>query len=291
MDNKIFTITDLERFSGIKAHTLRIWERRYAVLAPVRSAGNFRVYTLDEVKKILNIALLKRNGHRISHLCKNDPSDLDKKIGLLQHNTDKWQKGINDLTINMYAVDPESFEWVLDELLMSWPIDILIEKIIYPFLKLTKLLWIGHKLCEEHLVVTATRKKLILAIESTKTYDLNSRIVILFLPDSTQLDLGLLYSNYYLKRNGIHVIYLGNDVSVQNIKSIIYCSSPAFIFTYLHPHDHFEVDKLSECINTYSPETKLVIGSYSETSTHYGQKNVLHLPFNAALEFLRENAS
>ena len=198
-------------------------------------------------------------------------------------------KRVNDLTINIYALDPESFEWVLDELLMTWPIDILIEKIIYPFLKLTKLLWIGHKLGEEHLLVTATRKKLILAIESSKTCDLNSRIVILFLPDSTQLDLGLLYSNFYLKSNGIHVIYLGNDVSVQNLKSIIYSSSPAFIFTYLHPHYHFGVDKLSECINTYSPETKLVIGSYSGCSALYSQKNVLHLPFNAALEFLREN--
>ena len=161
MDNKIFTIKDLERFSGIKANTLRVWERRYALLTPVRTATNFRVYTLGELKKVLDIALLTKNGHRISGLSKIHPTALEDKIGLLSNDHNKWQKAINDLTINMYTVEPESFEWVLDELLLLWPIEIVVEKIIYPFLHLTRLLWIGNKLCEEHLVVTAIRKKLI----------------------------------------------------------------------------------------------------------------------------------
>jgi DNA-binding transcriptional MerR regulator len=155
---KSFTINDLERFSGIKAHTLRIWERRYSLVTPGRSSGNFRLYTLEELKKILDIALLQKNGYRISVLSKISSEDIKDKIEHLSIDYIKWQKAINDLTINMYTIEPESFEKNLDELLLNWPIDILMEKIIFPFLYITGLLWSGNKLDEEHLVVTAIRK-------------------------------------------------------------------------------------------------------------------------------------
>ncbi|HEV8080917.1 MAG TPA: MerR family transcriptional regulator, partial [Chitinophagaceae bacterium] len=77
---KKFTINDVERFSGIKAHTLRVWERRYALVHPGRSSGNSRLYTIDEVKKILNIALLKKNGHKMSVLAQTSAESIEDKI-------------------------------------------------------------------------------------------------------------------------------------------------------------------------------------------------------------------
>lgn len=289
MLNKSFTINDLERFSGIKAHTLRIWERRYALLQPIRSAGNFRVYTLDELKKILDIALLNKNGYRISGLSKTDPSVIKDKVRLLPFEYNKWQKAINDLTIQMYTFDPGSFEWILDELLLIWPIDILVEKIIYPFLKTTRLLWVGNKLCEEHLVVTAIRKKLILAIETAPLLNKPEKTILLFLPDSKQLDLGLLYGNYFLKKRGIHVLYLGTDVSIQNLKSIFYVHPPKFIFTYLSLHHHFPTHKLLECMDTYAPTSKLIIGKYTLDEDDPGIiPNMVQLPYQEALDYLEK---
>ncbi|MBC7868178.1 MAG: hypothetical protein H7X88_11650 [Gloeobacteraceae cyanobacterium ES-bin-316] len=235
----------------------------------------------------MNIALLKKNGYQISGLSKTPVTDIEAKVGLLSNDQNKWQKAINDLTINMYTLEPESFEWILDELLLTWPIDILIEKIIFPFLNITSLLWIGNKLDEEHLVVTAIRKKLIFAIETARLITKRDKTVLLFLPDTRQLDLGLLYSNYYLKRRGVRVLYLGNDVTIQNLKSIFNVLSPAYIFTYLRPNHHFPTGQLLECMNLYAPDAKLIIGEYSfGYLTPVYKNNLVKMNYAEALEFL-----
>ena len=256
-------------------------------MQPGRTAGNLRLYTLEELKKVLNIALLKRNGYRISGLSKIHPKDMEAKVGLLSDDYDQWQRAINDLTINMYTLDPESFEWVLDELLLAWPIEIMIEKIIFPFLKITNLLWIGHKLCEEHLVVAAIRKKLILAIESVGFIPKADKTVLLFLPDTKQLDLGLLYGNYFLKKRGVHVLYMGNDITIQNLKSIFYVHPPTYIFTYLQQNHHFPIEQLLDCINLYAQYATLIIGGYSlEYATPIFSDNLIQMSYAEALEFL-----
>ena len=290
MSMKNFTINDLERFSGIKAHTLRVWERRYALVKPIRSPGNFRLYTLDELKKILNIALLKKNGYRISVLSKIKARDIEDKIEQLSSDNIKWQKAINDLTINMYTLQPESFEWVLDELLLHWPIDILVEKIIFPFLNLTHLLWTGNKLSEEHLVVTAIRKKLIFAIESAGLISTRNEPVLLFLPDRKQLDLGLLYCNYYLKRRGIKILYLGNDVTIQNLKSIFHELTLSYLFTYLPQNHLFDTAQLLQYMKLYAPGCKLLIGKYcSEPIDYIHDENLMYMDFANALKFLHKS--
>ena len=290
MENKNFTIADLERFSGVKAHTLRIWEKRYGLLKPNRSPGNFRLYTLAELKKILNIALLKKNGFQISGLSKFSDTEIENKIAILLHDESKWQKAINDLTINMYTRDPESFEWVLDELLLTWSVDILVEKIIFPFLKITHLLWEGNQLFEEHLVVTAARKKLIFAIECTVAVAVKDKTVLLFLPGTKQLDLGLLYCNYYLKRRSVHVLYLGNDVNIENLKIILQVHPPAYIFTYLQEHHRFPVSQLSAFLNVHIPSAKLIIAQYSASVSNTAcDNNLLQLEYDNALFYLYQN--
>ncbi len=259
---KKFTINDVERFSGIKAHTLRVWERRYALVHPGRSSGNSRLYTIDEVKKILNIALLKKNGHQMSVLAKISTESIEDKIEQLSNDYIKWQKAVIDLTINMYTPEPGSFESILDGLLINWPIDTLIEKIIFPFLNITRLLWTGKKLNEEHLVVTAIRKKLIFAIESCDSITNRVKTVLLFLPDNKQLDLGLLYANYFLKKKGIHVLFLGSDVTISNLKSIFQVQPPSYVFTYLLPNHHLLPEQLLACLNIYAPDAKLIIAEY-----------------------------
>lgn len=286
MEIKTFTINDLERFSGVKAHTLRIWEQRYTILQPNRTSGNFRLYTLGELKKILNIALLNRNGYRISSLAKMDNAGIEEKVRLLPNDNNIWQRAVNDLTVNMYTLDPSSFEWILDELLLTFSIETLVEKIIYPFLKLTRLLWVGNKLYEEHLVVTAIRKKLILAIETVYLDAKDKKTVLLFLPDGKQLDLGLLYCNYFLKKRDIPVLYLGIDVTLQNLKIILHLHPPTYIFTYLPSNHHYPTHQLLECINLYAPQTKLLIGDYSVPAQPVSVDHFMQMEFEEALDYL-----
>ena len=287
-----FTINDLERFTGVKAHTLRIWERRYGLICPNRTKSNYRLYSLDELKKILDIALLNQNGYRISQLAKFPPNVIDYIISNLITESQNHKKVINILTIKMYSLqlDPSIFELFIDKLLQSWHIGILTEKILIPFLKTTGLLWLGHKLYEEHLVVTAIRNKLILAIESVAPIKKNNtKAVMLFLPEAEQLDLGLLYAHYFLKSRGVNVLYLGVDVTIQNIKIILEVQPPAFIFTYFTQNYNFHKTVLLECIQAYSSDTKLIIGDYSSPicNTAYNQ-NIVNLKFEKTLDFLHE---
>ncbi len=291
MDIKYFTIKDMERFSGIKAHTLRAWEHRYDLLKPARGSGNYRLYTLSQLKKILQIALLKKNGFRISFLSIMSENDLEQKLKQLNDESDRQQVAINDLIINMYSVDPESFQFLLDELLFTWAINILVEKVLFPFLKITNLLWIGHKRIEEHLVVTAIRKKLILAIETLTITIKSNKRVLLFLPDTKQLDLGLLYGNYYLKRRGVQIIYLGNDITIQNLKTFFYVYTPAYLFTYLPNNNRGLVKELLDCISLYAGDTKLVIGEYSLNTEHRSSnEKLIQINYEQALDFLYINA-
>jgi MerR family transcriptional regulator, light-induced transcriptional regulator len=287
MDRKKFTIRELEQFSGIKAHNIRAWESRYGLLKPDRTINNLRLYTLDELKNFLNIALLKKNGFRISGLT---PESIEDKIRLLVSEDNLWQKAINDITINMYLEDVESFESVLDKFLLQWPIDTLIEKVLFPFLKITNLLWVGHKLSEEHLVVTACRKKLIRAIESLKSTFKTDKIILLFLPDTKQLDLGLLYTYYFLKRRGVHTLYVGNDVTVQNLKRIVPFHPPTFLFTYLPENHHFPVAELLRCMNMDAPFAKLLIADYhTENAPPVFGEGLIKMGYLDALEFLFES--
>ena len=231
---------------------------------------------------------MKKNGYRVSGLSKSPVPDIEVKAGLLSGDQNKWQKAINDLTVNMYTPEPESFELVLNDLLLKWPIEILIEKIIFPFLNSTSLLWVGNKLYEEHMVVIATRRKLILAIESADPIAKGDKTVLLFLPDTKQLDLGLLYSNYFLKRRGVNVLYLGNDVTIQNLKNIFHVYPPTYIFTYLSQNHHFPTDQLLEYMNLYVPAAKLIIGEYSnEYVAPLYRNNLIKVNYADALEFLQ----
>ncbi len=281
----------MERFSGIKAHTLRAWEHRYDLLKPARGSGNYRLYTLNQLKKILQIALLKKNGFRISFLSIMSDNDLEQKLKQLNDESDRQQLAINDLIINMYSVDPESFQFLLDELLFTWAINMLVEKVLFPFLKITNLLWIGHKRIEEHLVVTAIRKKLILAIETLTITVKSNKRVLLFLPDTKQLDLGLLYGNYYLKRRGVQIIYLGNDITIQNLKTFFYVYTPAYLFTYLPNNNRVLIKELLDCISLYDGDTKLVIGEYSLNKDHRSSNDkLIQINYEQALDFLYINA-
>ena len=287
-----FTINDLERFTEVKAHTIRIWERRYGLIQPNRSKSNYRLYSLEELKRILDIALLNHAGYRISQLAKFPPNVIEHIISKLISELQNQKRVINILTIKMYSLqlDPYAFELFIDKLLQSWPIGILTEKILLPFLKTTGLLCLGHKLYEEHLVVTAIRKKLILAIESVSFIKKNnSKAVLLFLPDAEQLDLGLLYAHYFLKSRGVQVLYLGIDVTIQNIKIILEVQPPAFIFTYFTSNCNVYKTALLKCIQAYSSDTKLIIGNYLSPicDTSYNQ-NMVHLKFDQALDFLHE---
>ncbi|MEJ7625445.1 MAG: MerR family transcriptional regulator [Ferruginibacter sp.] len=283
---KTFSIHDLERFSGVKAHTLRVWERRYNLLQPLRTTGNIRVYSLEQLKKILNISLLKKNGHRISKLSEAPESWIENKLSLLENEQSTCDKAVDELIINMYAPVPDSFEKALDKILFTVPLEVLIEKILFPFLSVTGLLCMGHKQIEQHLVVVGVRKKLILAIETTFQNKKPESSVLLFLPDSKQLDLGLLYCYYFLKRRGIHVVYLGTEITLENLRVVFQIHQPDYLYTYLQKSHHYPVQKLLHIMQAYAPNSKLINGGFHSEETSELKEFYFQFQFTEALNYM-----
>ncbi len=117
---KKFTIKDLERFSDIKAHTLRTWEFRYSIIKPQRSNTNLRFYTIEEVKRILNISLLNRRGWKVSALAQMCDEAVNEKVSGINDDDFKQEKAVMDLLMHMYEMESEKFEDVLDNCLLQW---------------------------------------------------------------------------------------------------------------------------------------------------------------------------
>ena len=230
-----FTIKDLENLSGIKAHTIRIWEQRYSFLKPCRTETNIRYYSNQELKTILNIALLNKYGFKISHINKMGEDELQNKIVALSHAEANQEKIVNDLIHYMIDLDSDSFENILDNYIITKGIDKTITQIIFPFLERIGILWLTNHIhpVQEHLISNIVRQKLIVGIEGATTHAFVNKKILLFLPEGEHHEIGLLYVYYLLKKRGARVFYLGANVPMADVAYLCRHKSPDFLYTHL----------------------------------------------------------
>ena len=241
-----FTIKDLENLSGIKAHTIRIWEQRYNFLKPQRTTTNIRYYTNDELKTVLNIALLNKYGFKISHIDRMQPGEIREKILSLGDVRAVQERVINELVQEMADLEMEQFEKVLTNYITSKGIERTVTQIIFPFLEKIGVLWqTGHiNPAQEHLVTNIIRQKLIVGIETTVSHIKSNKTFLLFLPEGEHHELGLLFTYYLLKSRGINVIYLGANVPVKDAEYVIRLKKPDIVFVHLTAtSSHFNFEK------------------------------------------------
>jgi len=230
-----FTIKDLENLSGIKAHTIRIWEQRYSFLKPQRTQTNIRYYTSDELKAILNIALLNKYGYKISHIDRMSEDEMKQKVLSLAHTEAQQERLVNDMLQCMVDLDIDHFEAILNEFIKARGIDRAISYLIFPFLDKIGILWLTNHInpAQEHLVTNVVRQKLIVGIESVVSHLMLKKTVILFLPEGEHHELGLLYMYYLLKTRGVQVIYLGANVPLRDLEFIVNLKKPDYLYTHL----------------------------------------------------------
>ena len=230
-----FTIKDLENLSGIKAHTIRIWEQRYNFLKPQRTNTNIRYYTSDELKTILNISLLNKYGYKISHINKMEMPEIKEKLLSLGHAQAQQERIVNELIQAMIDLEIDKFEAVLSDYISVRGIDRTINQIVFPFLERIGILWLTYHInpAQEHLVTNIIRQKLIVGIENISSLLNIQKQAILFLPEGEYHEIGLLYLYYLLKSRGIKVLYLGANVPLKDLEFIANLKKPDFLFTHL----------------------------------------------------------
>ncbi|MBK8309976.1 MAG: MerR family transcriptional regulator [Chitinophagaceae bacterium] len=260
-----FTIKDLENLSGIKAHTIRIWEQRYGFLKPQRTSTNIRFYSSDELKTILNVALLNKYGFKVSHIDKMQPQEIQERILALTDIAAMQERFVNDLLQAMIDLDMDLFEKILANYIIAKGIERTIIQIIFPFLEKIGILWLtGHIIpAQEHLVTNIIRQKIIVAIDKAESPLVADKTALLFLPESEYHELGLLFLNFILKNRGIKTIYLGANVPLKDIDFVFQQKKPDVIFIHLTATSaNFNFEKFLQQIHVQFGTTKTVISGF-----------------------------
>jgi len=260
-----FTIKDLENLSGIKAHTIRIWEQRYGFLKPQRTSTNIRFYSSDELKTILNVALLNKYGFKVSHIDKMQPQEIQERILALTDIAAMQERFVNDLLQAMIDLDMDLFEKILANYIIAKGIERTIIQIIFPFLEKIGILWLtGHIIpAQEHLVTNIIRQKIIVAIDKAESPLVADKTALLFLPESEYHELGLLFLNFILKNRGIKTIYLGANVPLKDIDFVFQQKKPDVIFIHLTATSaNFNFEKFLQQIHLQFGTTKTVISGF-----------------------------
>lgn len=258
----VFTIKDLENLSGIKAHTIRIWEQRYDFVKPARTDTNIRYYSVQELKMVLNIALLNRFGYKISHIARLSEEELSRKVLALTDLEARLTRDVNDLIGAMVDLDMQTFERTLDLHVRLHGIDKTIQLLIFPFLDRIGILWVTNHIlpAQEHLVSNIIRQKLIAGIEAAMPFRRSDKSLLLFLPEGEHHELGLLYISYLLKCHGVNVLYLGADVPLKDVSYICRLKQPDYLYTHLTgAGGSFNIDRFLSQTRQLIPEVPMVI--------------------------------
>lgn len=229
-----YSIKDLEELSGIKAHTIRIWEKRYSIIVPERTSTNIRLYSDDDLKKLLNISILNRHGLKISHLARLNQNELNEKVIHILRETSDTDIQIENLIISMIELDEWKFDKILSNSIIKIGFEETLVQLMHPFFEKIGLLWQTGSInpAQEHFISNLLRQKLIVAIDGQAPVSRDRKIsFILFLHENELHELGLLFYSYLLKKNGIKVIYLGQMVPFEDLKIIIRIHKSEYFLT------------------------------------------------------------
>lgn len=257
--NKIktaFSIKDLENLSGIKAHTIRIWEKRYHLFSPTRTDTNIRIYSLESLQKLLNIKLLYDNGLKISKISKLTNDQIRSQCRGIISNKFVKNLFINDLKIAMLNFDQTHFEISYQKLLEVIDFKEIFVSYFVPFLEELGLLWTTDSInpAHEHFITTLIKQKILVNIEKVQSIPptRNHNRFVLFLPDNEIHDIGLTITNHEILSMGYSTIYLGQSVPNSCLKTFLSNDDKITFITYFTVEP--ETEKLPEYLNKFHDE-------------------------------------
>jgi len=230
-----FSIRDIESLTGIKAHTLRIWESRYGILHPKRTETNIRYYDGTDLKSVLRIALLNNYGYKISHIHQMSETTINKLITEIDDNNFRLQALVNELLQHTLEMNPVAFEKKLNGYMKHYGIERTVEELIFAFLEKIGIMWMTNRIfpAQEHLVSNIIFRKIALAAENIPLQTDASPKILLFLPEGEIHDIGLMYVYYMLRKNGKQPFYLGPNTPLKEVKLSYDMLLPRYMYVHL----------------------------------------------------------
>ena len=261
-----YSIRDLEQLSGIKAHTLRIWEQRYDILRPERTDTNIRTYDDKDLKLVLNIALLKDHGYKISEISKMEANEMSKEVMCISDKHMNYPDQIHALTISMLDLDEERFEKIVSTNTLQFGFENMMVNIIYPFLSRIGTLWITGSIgpAQEHFISNLIRQKLIVAIDGQlPSLRQGAKKYLLYLPEGEMHEISLLFGNYIVRSRQNKVIYLGQSLPFNELSFACQMHKPDYIFSVITSvPGQDEIQRYVYKLAKEFPDTKILLTGY-----------------------------
>ncbi|WP_459209431.1 MerR family transcriptional regulator [Aquimarina rhabdastrellae] len=239
-----FSIKDLENLSGIKAHTIRIWEKRYGLLEPERTDTNIRYYSLESFQKLLNITQLYNSGYKISKIAKLNQKEIKEECNKITHKEAQSHNAVNIFKMAMFKFNKQLFIEAFEELLREYSFEEVFEQFCIPFLNEIGRLWQTDFLtpAHEHFITSLIRDRIIIQANRLNTENniSSDTAYILFLPENEIHELGLIYANYLIQARGNYSIYLGQNIPKQDLYYLKEQFNNIKFVTYftVEPKDH-----------------------------------------------------
>jgi DNA-binding transcriptional MerR regulator len=259
----IFSIKDLENLSGIKAHTIRIWEKRYNVLAPLRSETNIRNYDLRSLQKLLNVVLLNNYGYKISRIAEHSEEKIELLVREIISEKSTKNHAINAFKMAMINFDQALFLNTYNSLLSEKSFRDVFFEVVIPLMQEIGLLWQAGTIspAQEHFITFLIKQKLFLNIEKLQMREptRTDKVFVLYLPENEIHELGLMYLNYEILFNGYKTIYLGESVPIDSLMDMNKYFDNIVYVSYL------TVEPTKDAINDYIEEiTAKIINKNSQ---------------------------
>jgi DNA-binding transcriptional MerR regulator len=218
------SISNLEQLSGVPVHTIRMWERRYKALEPLRSTGNTRYYTDNHLKRLLNIVGLNQAGLKISQACALSENEIDryleKDLNVIISSHANFEYYISQLLKHGLTYNETKFHELLNLCITDYGVTKAYEEVMFPLLQRLGLMWRRDHICpaQEHFISNIIRQKLMVAVDNIPLATQQKATWLLFLPEDEAHDIPLLFASYLLRSNGFKIIYLGGNVPFESIR-------------------------------------------------------------------------
>ncbi len=263
----VYSIKDLENLSGIKAHTLRIWEQRYGILTPSRTETNIRTYSDHELKRVLNIALLQdKGGFKISAIATMTEAEMASHILHLSESHFDFPDQIQALTLAMLDLDESKFQLLTQRMIQSHGFESYMLHVIYPFMRRLGTLWLSGSVgpAQEHFISHLIRQKLIAHIDAQDlSLKPDAKKFLLYLPEGELHEIGLLFANYVFRARKHAVIYLGQSLPYEELLLAYDIHQPDYIFSVFTSEPNPEqMDDYLRSMSTDLPRSKVILTGF-----------------------------
>ena len=207
-----YTLSELEKLTGILAATIRIWERRYNLIKPKYTVTNRRWYDDDDLRRLINISVIYHSGIKISKIAKYSESELEEKVEFLTRDSVSSDIHINSLIVAMLSFNGNAVNEILLRSIINCGFEETFSNVVFPFLRRVGIMWHTGSVNTgaEHFITNIFRGRLISAIDSLPpANDPKRKRVIMYLPDNELHEMGLLFYSYLIRKLGHEVLYLG----------------------------------------------------------------------------------